>query len=826
MNTLRLGLRTLRREWRLPELRTLAAALLLAVAALGAVATLAARVEAALLASAAELIGGDAGISDNRPLPPAVAAEAQRLALTVNRSSTFPSVAFNGTLSQLLDVRATDASYPLRGTLRLADAAGRIIDGRGPAAGTVDLDHRALVALDLTVGDRVQIGGRELTIGAEIVREPDGGELFAIAPRALMSLADAEAAGLLGTGSRVQHRLLVAGSAASVDEFVVWLKAHRPPDAELITPERTQQRLRIAFDRAGAFLRLSALLSALLAGVAIALSAQRYARRKTDEIALLRALGAPRGQVRALVLVTLLGMALPALLLGALLALGLSSAAWTLARGLLPGTAGGLPLLPALAAAIAGLALLLGFALPPLARLAEVAPVAVFRRGARQRVRALDALYLLPVLVAVGLAWFESGSFRLAGILAASLAGVAVIAALLATLLLALIRRLAPGAHPALRLGLAALARRRALSLIQATALALGLTALLLLAVIAPALLDRWRAELPADTPNWFALNIQDDQRMPVTTALDRLGARKLNRLPLAVGKLASINGVPVASVHFRDRATRDWAEQQLRLSWSAVLPPANTLVAGRWFTADPAQPQASVEQGWAQRFGVKLGDTLGFRIGEDTYTARVTSLRKVDWTSFRVNFFLLLDPAHARALPHSWLASWYLPPGNAPALAAFNRSYGNLSLIDVNALLDRVRDIIVRVTAAVRWVLGFSLLAGALVLAAALASSAAERRREAALLRTLGASSAQLRAAAAAEFALLGLIAGLTAALGAAATGAWIAASVMDLPDFVPPLPTLGLAALAAALGVMLLGLAGTRRVLATSPLALLRRG
>ena len=260
MNTLRLGLRTLRREWGLPELRTLAAALMLAVAALGAVATLAARVEAALLASAAELIGGDAGISDSHPLPPAVTAEAQRLALAVNRGSDFPSVAFNGARSQLLDVRATDAAYPLRGTLRLADAAGHIYTGHGPAAGGVDLDHRALVALGLTVGDRVQIGGRELMIGAEIVREPDGGELFAIAPRALMNLADARAAGLLGTGSRARHRLLVAGTPTAVTQFVGWLKAHRPPDAELITPQRTQQRLRVAFDRAGSFLRLSALL--------------------------------------------------------------------------------------------------------------------------------------------------------------------------------------------------------------------------------------------------------------------------------------------------------------------------------------------------------------------------------------------------------------------------------------------------------------------------------------------------------------------------------------------------------------------------------------
>jgi putative ABC transport system permease protein len=233
---------------------------------------------------------------------------------------------------------------------------------------------------------------------------------------------------------------------------------------------------------------------------------------------------------------------------------------------------------------------------------------------------------------------------------------------------------------------------------------------------------------------------------------------------------------------------------------------------------------EVSVDTMWRDMFALKIGDTMSFNIGEGTIDARVASVRQVDWSSFRVNFFLLLDPAHASELPHTWIASFYVPRGHAEAMAKLSRDFGNLSLIDVDALLDRVREIVDRVSHAVRWVLAFSLLAGALVLAAALAASAAERRHEAALLRTLGARRGQLRLAAACEFALLGLVAGLTAAFGAAGTGWWMGRAVFRIEGFVPPLGSLLLAALAAAVVVMLLGLAGTRKVTRTSPMRLLR--
>jgi len=827
MKMLLLALRSLRREWHLPELRTLAASLVLAVVALGVVATLSTRIERGMLASAAELIGGDIGVASPQTVPDTFAAEARQRGLQLTRTASFPSVAFAHQQTQLLDVQAADAHYPLRGTLELGDENGHSRNGHAPVAGEVYLDHRALVALNLKVGEPLQLGGRNLVIAAELLRQPDGGELFALAPRALMNLADAEEAGLLGVGSRARHRLLLAGEPAAVQGWRDWAQSTTlPQGAELITPEQTQERMRSAFDRAGAFLRLTALLSALLAGIAIALSAQRYARRKTSEVALLRALGTSRRRVLGLLLGTLCALALPATALGLLLALGLAQLAWLFASSLFGSVPTVLPLAPSFAAAAMGIAVLVGFALPPLVRLAEVPPVAVFRQSVQRRVRRFDALYLVPVLVALGLIWSQSSSLQLAGILAASLLGVAVIAALLAAVLLWLARRVAPGAHPALRLGLAALARRRTLSLIQATALSLGLCALLLLAIVAPALLQGWRQELPPDTPNWFALNLQDDQRTGFEHALAGIGGDQLNMLPLAVGKLTAINGTPIDQLHFTDERAKDWADRQLRLSWADALPPSNQVIAGQWQGAHPAQAEVSIDTMWRDMFALKVGDTLSFNVGEGSIDAKVGSVRKVDWSSFRVNFFLLLDPAHAGDLPHTWLASFHLPRGHATQLAQLSRDYSNLSLVDVDSLLDRVREIVDRVGNAVRWILGFSLLAGALVLAAALAASAAERRHEAALLRTLGARRNQLRVAAACEFALLGLVAGLTAAFGAAGAGLWLGHAIFHIEGFVPPLWPLAFAAFGAAFVVMLLGLAGTRKVTRTSPMRLLREG
>jgi putative ABC transport system permease protein len=735
MKPLNFAWRTLRREWRYGELATLGAALLLAVAALGAVATLGQRVERGILASATELIGGDLGLSTRAALPPELGTEAARLGLRSSVTADFPSVLFANGRSQLADVRAADAEYPLRGKLRVRDASGVEADAHSPSAGTVYAEHRLLAALDLKPGDTLPVGNLTLRIAGEIVREPDGGELFALAPRLLMTLPDARASGLLGAGSRARNRLMTAGDDAAISTFSTFLKAHKPDGGELITVQQSQQNLRSAFERGEAFLRLAALLAALLSGIAVALAAGRYARRKTDEVALLRCLGASGREVLAATGFTLVLLALPACLLGAVLGLGLQELVFTFARNLLPGAVAATPLMPTIAAFAIGLAVLFGFALPPLLRLREVPPVRVFQRAIGARVRRFDALYLLPVALGAGLIWFESESLALAGVLSASLAGVGLFALILGVVSIRALTRGLRRIPGALRFGVANLARRRGLSLLQITALALALTALDLLAVVGPSLLGAWRAELPADTPNYFLINIQPNQHDDVVTRLNALHADNVSMMPLAVGKLVAINGKPPRAEDYADRRAAGWINGETRLSWSADLPPTNRVKEGRWFDATPSAPEVSLDEMWIEMFRLKLGDTLTLRIGERDVVARVTSVRGVRWDSFRVNFFLLLDPASAQGLPYSDVASFHLGAVPAEALAGLTREHPNLSLIDLNSLLDRVRDIIDRVSRAVTSVLGFSLAAGLLVLLAALAASADERRFETALL-------------------------------------------------------------------------------------------
>ena len=826
MRPLAFAARSLRREFRHAELATLAAALVLAVAALAAVATLASRVERAIVASAAELIGGDLGINAGKALPAAFVDEARRRGLATNVLADFPSVVFAGEASKLADVRASDGAFPLRGALSVLDASGTEKPAHAPPSGTIYADHAALVALGVGVGAKVQLGGRDVVVGGEIAKSPDGGNLFRLAPRVLMNLADAQASGLVGLGSRARHRLLVAGDENAVSAFAVWAKPQLPDGAEITTVEDAQQNLRTAFERGESFLRLAALLAALLSGVAVALAAQRFARRKVEEVALLRCLGASRAEILAALLLELGLLALPACLLGLLLGLGLQQLVLHLASGLLPGAPPGLPWGPPLAAFVVGLAVLFGFALPPLLRLRDVEPMRVFRQETTARVRRFDALYLLPLVVGALLIVFGAGNLRLAGTLAAGFAGVALATFVFGLLLLKLVRVAAARLRGALRFGLANLARRRALTLLQAGALALSLTALAVLAVVGPSLLARWRAELPSDTPNWFMINLQPEQRSTLEQRVQQLGASNLNTLPLAVGKLVAINGRAPDPKDYTDRRAENWINGETRVSWSAELPASNKLLHGRWFDAAPSGPQLSVDELWIEMFHLKLGDTMTLRVGEREITATIASIRGVDWDSFRANFFLMLDPASGESLPHSYVASFHLDAAAAGALAGLSRDYPNVSLIDLNAILDRVRDIIGRVSRAVAWVLGFSLAAGVLVLLAALASTADERRFETALLRTLGAHARQLNIAVLAEFAVLGVLAGVIAVAGAGALGSVLARQVFRMRDYVPPLDALALVVLGAALVVALAGWAGTLRIARTSPMAVLRRG
>ncbi|MCO7470077.1 FtsX-like permease family protein [Stenotrophomonas maltophilia] len=835
MNLLRHAWRALRREALAGDLLTVFAALVLGVAVMTAVGTLVNRVNLALTGSAAEMLGGDLGVAGRDDPPAAFADEAQRRGLAHTRLASFGSVLFQGDASQMASIKAVEAGYPLRGALRVrATPGGALIADAGmPAKGQAYADPRLLQALGLKAGDDLEFGAGTLRIAGIIESEPDaGGDLLTLSPTLLVNRADVEGTGLLGPGSRINYRLMFAGPATDIAAFRQWLLP-QVKGMRLLSVNDTQRGVRQAFDLAGRFLGLSALLAVLLAGVATALAANRFALRRIDQVAILRCLGARQRDILAGLALQLLMLAVPACAIGIGLGMAAQEGLVQVLGSLVPQR---LPLpeaMPALTGAGIGLLLLFGFGLPPLLRLRGVPPMRVLNRSFAALPPASLLAYVAALAASLVLAVQVTGDLKLALWVLGGLAGLAVAAGVVGFLLLQLLRGLQHRLHGNWRLGLAALTRRRMLAVMQLVGLSLSLCALLLLAVIGPGLLQQWRERLPADTPNYFLINIQPEQRDSVLAALQGLGADDASIEPMATGRLIAINGKPPLRV---DRTPADDNPPQgegqrddddenrpLNFSWRSTFPPANTLVNGTFWTPDSTAAEASVEIGWAKRYGVYPGDRITIAVGEQEREFSVTSVRKADWNTFRPNFFVLLNPNAVGDTPHNLLSAFHLPAGQAAGLGALVRAQPNLSLLDVDAVISQVRDVMERVAQAVQLVMVFSLLAGVLVLLAALQATAGERRYDSAVLRTLGATRRQLRGAVLVEFGALGALAALLAVGAAAVIGVAVSQKVFELP-LLPPWPGLLLGGLLGIGLSLLAGWLGTRRILHTPPALALR--
>ncbi|UYK84163.1 FtsX-like permease family protein [Xanthomonas sacchari] len=825
MNLLRHAARALRRELFAGDLLTVFAALVLGVAVMTAVGTLVDRVTLALTGSAAEVIGGDLGVSGRQDIPAAFAEEAQRRGLRSTRMVSFPSVLFHGDASQMANIKAVATGYPLRGELLVArDTVGAGSERAGPPPrGEAYADPRLLEALGLKLGDALEFGAGTLRVTRVLRAEPDAsGELMQLSPPLLVNRADVDAAGLLGPGSRASYRLMFAGAPGEIAALREWL-APRAKAYRLVGIEDTQRGVRGAFDRAGRFLALAALLAVLLAGVATALAANRFALRRIDQVAVLRCLGARQRDILGALAVQLLLLAIPACALGVglgmLAQVGLVEALGSLIPDRLP-----LPqATPALAGAGIGLLLLLGFGLPPLLRLRDVPPMRVLNRSFAALPPTSLLVYAAALVATVVLAVYATGDGVLAAWVLGGLTLLAALAAAVGGVLLAVLRRLQGQLRGPWKLGLAALTRRRALSVVQLVGLSLSLCALLLLAVIGPGLLGQWRDRLPADTPNYFLMNIQPDQAEQVLGTLRTLGVADAAVEPFSTGKLVAINGKPPQRREQGPEDDGDGSDRPINFSWRHEFPAANQLLSGRFWAADSTAAEASVEEGWAQRYGLKLGDRITLLLGDQQRSFTVTNVRKADWDSFRVNFFLLLNAGAVQDAPYNLISAFHLPRASAAQLSGLSRAYPNVSLLDIDAILQRVREVIDRVAQAVQLVMGFSLLAGALVLLAALQATAGERRYDSAVLRTLGARRGQLRGAVLVEFGALGLLAAILAVGAAAIIGVVVARQAFDL-TLSPPWPALLLGGLGGVALSLLAGWSGTRRILRTPPALALR--
>ena len=786
------GWRTLWRDWRAGELRLALVAVALAVAALTAVGFFSDRLQGGLQRDARQLLGGDAVLVSDNPPPADWLAEAQRLGLRSTQTLSFPTMArgpdAQGGAARLVALKAVPAGYPLRGQLRTSETPA---DTEGspaqsiPANGQVWVEAPLLEALDLKVGDTLLLGDASLRIARVLTFEPDRGAGFmSFAPRVLLNAADLAATGLVQPASRITWRLAVAGDPATVARFQAWAKARlAEPGARgmrLESLESGRPEMRQTLDRAEKFLNLVALLAALLAAVAVALAARGFAARHLDGAAMLRVLGLSQRQMARAYAVEFLLVGLAASVLGVALGFAVHHVFVWLLAGLVEA---GLPApsaWPVVFGLGMGLTLLAAFGLPPVLQLAQVPPLRVIRREVGALKTAPLAVLALGVLGFAALLLATSRDLTLGLIAVGGFAGAVALFALLAWGATWLLRRSVNEATAPRWLVLATrqITARPVYAVVQVSSLAVGLMALVLLVLLRTDLVDSWRNATPADAPNRFVINITPEQAGDFRTALRQAGVERLDWYPMVRGRLVAVNGRDVGPADYAEDRARRLVDREFNLSYAAERPAHNEITAGRWQPEEAGA--ASVEEGIAETLGLKLGDRLRFDIGGIPHEARITSLRKVDWTSMHANFFVMFPVSSMPDVPVTYLAAYRAPasPGFDNALV---RQFPNITNVDLSATIAQVQRVLGQVIRAVEFLFGFTLAAGLIVLFAAVSATREERAREFAVMRAVGAGSALLRQVQRAELAGVGLLAGLLASLVAAGVGWALARYAFD---------------------------------------------
>lgn len=825
---MKLAARQLARDGRAGELRVLLAALLIAVAATTAIGYFSARLNGAMLSRASEFLGADLRLSGSTPARPEQIGAGIDLGLQHSSQIEFSSVIATDEGIQLTSVTAADEAYPLKGQLRSAAAPYQEdAPGGGPSPGEVWAETRLLAALSLRVGDNIDIGEKSLRLTRVLTHEPDRtGNFYSLTPHVLMHLDDLEATRVVQPGSRVQFIESWRGSEVALHAYRQRIEPHLAANQRLEDARDGNRQMGGALARAERYLNLASLAALLLAGVAVALSASRFAYRRQDASTLLRCLGLSRGATLAVFGLQLLMLGLLACALGAALGWLAQLVLIHLLGELLPAEVPGAGIVPALAGCATGLVALAGFALPPLAALGRVPPLRVLRRDLPPVTPSAWLTYGAALLALALIMWRLSLDLKLTlALLGGGLLATFLLGSLLMLGLQAL-RRLLAAAPLVWRLGLGQLLRHPLAAAGQALAFGLILLAMALIALLRSELLDNWQQQLPDQAPNHFALNVLPTEKDLFMQHLARLSPHRAPLYPVVPGRLIAINGQPVKEIVSKGSRGERAIQRDLSLTWAEQLPSDNRLTAGHWWTRDSIPrnelPGVSVEAELAKSLGLKLADRLSFSVGGMVRDAQVSSLRAVRWDSFQPNFYMIFQPGTLEDLPVTYLTSFYLPAGKDHELVELSRAFPAVTLLQVDALLEQLRSILAQVTLAVEYVLLFVLAAGVSVLFAGLQSTLDERIQQTAVLRALGAQRRVLVNARLLEFALLGTASGLLAAVGCEAISALLYRFAFDLDWHPHPwlllLPVLG-ALLVGAAGAM-----GTRQALSASPLEVMR--
>ncbi|MFB4341432.1 putative ABC transporter permease subunit YbbP [Pantoea sp. CS_6] len=755
------------REWRSPSLLIVWLALTLAVACVLALGSISDRMEKGLSQQSRDFMAGDRTLRSSTAAPAAWLDKARETGLSVSRQLSFMTMTFAGQTPQLAAVKAVENTYPMFGELKTQPP------GLKPQPGTALAAPRLMALLSLHVGDELDVGDTTLRITGEIIQEPDGGfNPFEMAPRLLINLADADKTGAIQPGSRLTWRYKFAGKPQQLDTYDRWITPQIKTGQRWISIENSEDALGRSMQRAQQFLLLSALLTLMLAIAAVAVAMSHYCRSRYDLVAVLKTLGATRGALQRLIIGQWLAVLLLAALAGGAVGQVVEAILMAMLKPVLPASLPAASLWPWVWAigSLFMISLLVG--LRPYRLLLATQPLRVLRRDAVAAVWPLK-IYLpaMGLLVVALLAVLVGGS----KMLWALLAGVMVLAGLLALLgwgTLLLLRRLSVR-NLALRLAINRLLRQPAMTLSQLAAFSLSFMLLALLLVMRGDLLDRWQQQLPADSPNFFLLNITAEQIPQVREFLQSHQVKPETFYPIARMRLSEINGQPA------DPARDNALNRELNLTALATLPDHNPLVAGSW---PPKAGEVSMEVALADRLGVKPGDSLTFEGDTQRFSAKITSLRKVDWESLRPNFFFIFPPGALDSQPLTWLTSFRLD-NRAALLAQLNRTFPTLSLLDIGSVLRQIGQVLTQVSQALEIMVVLVTACGVLLLMAQIQVGMRQRRQELVVYRTLGAGKRLLRTTLWCEFALIGVVSGIAAALGAEAALWALQRKIFDFP-------------------------------------------
>ena len=605
-----------------------------------------------------------------------------------------------------------------------------------------------------------------------------------------MNDEDIARTGLIGEGSRVSYALLVAGDESAVTEFNAAIADDLPDAVRIRSQEESSERAYNAADRAQRFLSLTAVISLLLSAVAVAMSARRFAQRRMDTVALMKSLGATQGFVISVALIQLVLLGMLGVVVGSVLGFAAEKLLSLILADLIASDLPSPGLRPAVLASGSALVLLLGFALPALIQLRNTPPLRVLRHDAVPPAPSRLFVAGLSLAAVAALLYRSVGDPRMLLIL---IGGILVIAAALYLVgrgLVALLGRFRSGVGVAWRYGLANVARRGRASAIQVVAFGLGLTVLLLLTLVRTDLLEGWRQTLDENAPNHFFINIQPQEVVPLAAFFEERGVPAPTFTPLVRARMTSINGEPVGDREYPSEDGRWLANREANLSWTAQMSDSNELLDGNWWPSDyEGPPLVSIEEESAVDAGLAIGDRLNFFVAGREVAAEIASIRKVNWDSFQPNFFIVLSPGALEGMPTTYISSMKVEDEQQAMLVDLVRKYPTISVINLDAILQQVRGIIEKASLAVQAVFVFTLAAGIAVLFAAVQSTIDERRFESAMLRALGASRRTVFLGVMAEFAALGLAAGILASAGASILAAVVAVQLFQLPFELNPL-------------------------------------